>query len=177
MGFEASFCISLQKLDTPDSTVIDFFKQNNIDNLQCWNSVYVSQRWSYENTVASDNEMLFIFEWFPTKCINLSVLIPSPTVTRTPQMELIQPSSKTRWGVLRGVQGYWRGTEWNEGDSRGIKGVGGNYIVHVYIHDKISIRMDPSTWSLAGGGFGWLRLILRLVNCQSSPKIEKPFQC
>ena len=26
MGFEASFCISLQKLDTPDSTVIDFFR-------------------------------------------------------------------------------------------------------------------------------------------------------
>ena len=43
------------------------------------------------------------------------------------------------------------------------------YSTHVYIHDKIFIRMDPSTWSLAGGGFGWLRLILRLVNCQSSP--------
>ena len=26
MGFEAGFCISLQKLDTPDSTVIDFFR-------------------------------------------------------------------------------------------------------------------------------------------------------
>ena len=45
--------------------------------------------------------------------------------------------------------------EWNEGDNRGIEGVGGNYIVHIK-NSLQDLHQDGSQHLIFGGGRIWM---------------------
>ena len=101
--------------------------------------------------MASDNEMLFIFNDFEQNVSNSQFWSRVQRWHERPKWNWssLLPGPGEGWGVLRGV-------EWNEGASRGIEGVGGKYIFYSRLYTRQDLHQDGSQHLIFGGGRIWM---------------------